>query len=366
MRVRARRILEAIPEGDRPEAIVLMNGTSALFDSTFRYVSGVTSGGYGGCAAVLRPGEATALVVSEMEAESASAASECEILPYKTREARQQILGTLLGGLRRIGLNAPAITWESVRALQSAAPDADFRDVSAAVTAARVVKDAREIDLIRRACAITSEVAAEIPAMLHEGVTEAEVAAGVARAIQDRGGSNAFSTIVGFGKNGSEPHYSPGDVPLRPGDLVLVDFGAKRDHYCSDITRMYLYGRATKEQRRMFDVVHDAQVEAVAMSRPGTPARDVHRHVTRRIDETEFAGRFIHGLGHSIGLDVHDGGGYSDASELVLEPGMVLTVEPGVYVSGVGGVRVEDTILVTDGAPEILTPVTKALVEVPA
>jgi Xaa-Pro dipeptidase len=116
----------------------------------------------------------------------------------------------------------------------------------------------------------------------------------------------------------------------------------------------------------MFDVVREAQAAAVSRVRAGSAARDVHRTAVEVIDATEFAGRFIHGTGHSIGLDVHDGGGLSDASELTLEAGMIMTVEPGVYVPGVGGVRIEDTVLVTDGDPEILTPVTKDLVEVPA
>jgi len=366
MRARSERIFDAIPSDGRPEAVVLANGGSGAADSTFRYVSGVTRGGYEGCAAVLRPGERPALVVSRLEEESAATAPDSEIHSFATREARRQILATLLGGTRRVGLNAPAITWENVRGVQDLAPDAELVDVGAAVIEARLVKDAEEIERVRAACTITSEVAAEIPAMLREGITEEDLSAGIAGAMQRRGGSIAFSTIACFGKNGSEPHYSPADVPLRRGDLILVDFGAKKDHYCSDITRMYCFGQPDGEQRRMFDVVREAQAAALALVRAGGAARDVHRKAVEVIDATEFAGRFIHGTGHSIGLDVHDGGGLSDASELTLEPGMIMTVEPGVYVPGLGGVRIEDTVLVTDGDPEILTPVTKDLVEVPA
>jgi Xaa-Pro aminopeptidase len=114
----------------------------------------------------------------------------------------------------------------------------------------------------------------------------------------------------------------------------------------------------------MFDVVRGAQLEAVEMTRAGTAAKDVHRRVVERIDSTEFAGRFIHGTGHSMGLDVHDGGTINASSDITFAPGMIMTVEPGVYVPGVGGVRIEDTVLVTANGPEILTPVTKDLVEV--
>ena len=365
MRARSERLFAAQGD-DAPGAIVLMNGGSGLADSTFRYVTGVTRGGYEGCGVVLRPGEAPAMVVSGLEEESAGTAPEAEVHVFKTREAREEILKTLLGGIDRVGLNAPAITWDNVRLVEKVAGDAKLVDIGDAVTQARLVKDANEVALVERACAVTSEVAAEIPKMLREGMTELDLAAEIAIAIQRRGGEIAFDTIVCFGKNGSEPHYSPDNVPLQRGDMILIDFGTKLNHYNSDITRMYVFGEASPEQRRMFDVVMDAQRAAVDLTRAGGEARAVHRKAVEIIDATEFAGRFIHGTGHSIGLDVHDGGGLSDASSLTLEPGMIMTVEPGVYVPGVGGVRIEDTVLVTEGEAKNLTPVTKELVEVPA
>jgi Xaa-Pro aminopeptidase len=146
--------------------------------------------------------------------------------------------------------------------------------------------------------------------------------------------------------------------------MILVDFGAEVLDYCSDLTRMFLFGEASPAQRAMFDVVRGAQLAAVEMTRAGTAASDVHQRVVELIDATEFAGRFIHGTGHSIGLDVHDGGTINASSDLTFAPGMIVTVEPGVYVPGVGGVRIEDTVLVGENGPEILTPVTKDLVEV--
>lgn len=364
---RSERIFSALPADDRPDAVLLLNGGSNFVDNTFRYVSGVTRGGYEGCTAVLRPGERPQLAVSVLEEESAHTAPECDVHAFRTRAAQGEILKTLLGQPRLVGLNAPAVAWERVRAVRALFPDAELVDVSEAIAAARLVKDEDELTRLRVACAITSEVAAEIPSMLREGMTEIDLSAEVASAMQRRGGSIAFSTIVCFGKNGSEPHYSPGDTKLCPGDMILVDFGAKRNDYCADITRMYLFGRASAEQRRMFDVVLDAQRQALDACTAGTVGRDIHRAATAVIDATEFEGRFIHGLGHSIGLDVHDGAGLNDASTVTLEPGMVFTVEPGVYVPGVGGVRIEDTVVVTaNGGPEILTPVTKELVEVDA
>lgn len=114
----------------------------------------------------------------------------------------------------------------------------------------------------------------------------------------------------------------------------------------------------------MYDVVHRAQLRALAATRPGAPGRDVHRAALEVVDASSYAGRFIHGTGHSIGLDVHDGGALNDSSTLVVAPGMALTIEPGVYVPGVGGVRIEDTVLVGEGGPEVLTPASKELLEV--
>jgi len=359
---RSERIFAQVP--DDVSAIVILNAKSHLVDSTFVYVSGVTRGGYEGCAAVLRRGERPLLVVSTLEEESAHSSSDCDIAVYATAAAQKEILKTALGEPKKIGIHAAAIVKARADELAELFPGVELVDVTKAITDARLVKDAAEIERIRRACAITSEVAAEIPTFLRRGMTESELAAEIVHAIHRRGAKPAFDTIVCFGVNGSQPHYSPGNVALEDGQMILIDFGSQLDSYCSDITRMYVFGRASQSQRAMFDVVRNAQSIALQQTKAGTAGREVHRRTREAIDATEFAGRFIHGTGHSIGLDVHDGPGLSDASEITLAPGMIMTVEPGVYVPGVGGVRIEDTVLVTSNGPEILTGVTKELVEV--
>lgn len=363
MRARCERIFAHL---DEPvDAVVLMNGGNNFTDSTFRYVSGVTRGGYEGCAAVLRRGEKPVLVVSALEEESAHTAPEAEVRAYPSQVAQRDLLKSVLGSPQRLGVNAAGILLAKANLLCEIVPGVELVDVGAAIQRARLVKDAAEVERIRRACALTSEVAAEIPSLLRAGMTEKELAGEIAHAMQRRGGKIAFDTIVCFGETGSEPHYSPSDVPLEAGHLILVDFGAKLDDYCSDITRMYLFGRASAEQRAMFDVVANAQRAALEATRAGVSGREVHRRAKDVIEASEFRGRFIHGTGHSLGLDVHDGAGLNETSEITLAAGMVMTVEPGVYVPGVGGVRIEDTVLVTEDGPEILTPVTKELVEVP-
>lgn len=364
MRARSDRIFAEVK--DPVDAIVLMNGGGELKDLTFLYVSGVTSGGYEGCAAVLRPDRRPTLVVSRLEEESAHTAPDCDVVTFATKAGRSDALRELLGSPKRIGVNAPAITLANARLLEGILSGAELVDVSDPIQDARLVKDADEIGKVRRACLLTSEVAEAIPGMLRAGMTEKDLAADIAEAIQRRGGKVAFDTIVCFGESGSEPHYSPGDVKLEPGHLILIDFGSRLDDYNSDITRMYVFGKPTDAHRAMYRVVRDAQDRAVEATRAGASGREIHELTARLIDETEFKGRFIHGTGHSIGLEVHDGPGLGAASELTLAPGMIMTVEPGVYVPGVGGVRIEDTVLVTENGPEILTPATKDLVEVPA
>ncbi len=366
MKTRSDRIFAALDPGTAVDAVALLNGSANFTDSTFRYVSGVSRGGYEGCAAVLFPDAHPSLVVSRLEEESARTAPDADVLAFATQAAFREVLKTVLGPARRIGVNAPAVPWSKVKLLGELLPDATIVDVEPAITRARLTKDAEEAARIRRACRLVAEVADALPGALREGMTERELSGWIANAMQAHGAQPAFPTIVAFGKGAAEPHYSPGDVRLARGDFVLADFGAKLDDYCSDITRTWVFGRASDAQRAMYGVVQRAQANALAATRPGVPGRDVHRAAADVVDASEFAGRFIHGTGHSIGLDVHDGGGLNDASTIVLESGMAFTIEPGVYVPGVGGVRIEDTVLVADGGFENLTPAAKELVEVGA
>ncbi|MFO7992509.1 MAG: M24 family metallopeptidase, partial [Thermoplasmata archaeon] len=139
------------------------------------------------------------------------------------------------------------------------------------------------------------------------------------------------------------------------GDFVLMDFGALYDRYRSDITRTYVLGEASEKQKKIYDVVAEAQQRALDLIEPGVKGEDVHNAAAEYIDGTEFKGKFTHGLGHSIGLATHDGSGLSPSVDITLEPGMVYTVEPGVYLPGFGGVRIEDDIVVTEDGCEILT-----------
>jgi len=193
-------------------------------------------------------------------------------------------------------------------------------------------------------------------------MTETEAAAEINYRMQKYGASApSFGTNASFGPNSAEPHHEPDERKLRKNDIALFDFGALYQKYGSDITRTYFYGKATKEQERMYNVVLEAQLAAIDAIRPGKTGKEIDAVARNIIEASEFKGRFIHSLGHSIGLSVHDGARMAPTVDLVLEEGMVLTVEPGVYQSGMGGVRIEDDIVVTAKGCRVMTTADKSL-----
>lgn len=169
--------------------------------------------------------------------------------------------------------------------------------------------------------------------------------------------STSFNTIVCFGSNAAEPHHASGNRKLRKGDIVLIDAGGKFSNYCSDITRTFVFGKkANPRQARMIGTVAKAQKLAIGMIRRGVNGKNVHFAAKAFIDSAErgiYKDRFIHSLGHSIGIDVHDGLGLGPQDN-ILKAGMVVSVEPGIYVPGFGGARIEDDVLVTENGCEVL------------
>ena len=363
MRDRVRRIYRNI--GDRVDLVVLLNAVEPHIDMSFFYATGLTDGLFEGCAAWLYPDGHAELTTSALEQEAAKK-SGLPLHVFMHRTEPEKLMRKLLAGHRRIGINAGELTHEAFLRLKRLAPkNATFVDVSAALQATRVVKDEKELEMIQKACDIACESFEQTLPSIQPGVTESEVAAELVYRMQRNGARGpSFRTIVGSGPNGAEPHYSAGPRKIRRGDLIVIDFGALYEMYCSDVTRTVVVGKASEEQRHMHDTVARAQRAALKKIRPGAKGKDVDAAARSLIDSTKYKGLFIHGLGHSVGLAVHDpGGGFFTTSDLVLKPNMVMTDEPGVYVPGFGGVRIEDDVVVTKDGARCMSDAPRELIE---
>lgn len=362
MRDRVRRIFRNA--GDGLDLIVLLNATEPHLDMSFFYATGIGDGLFEGAAAWLTPDGGCEVSTTALEEESAKK-SGLPLHVFANRDESTRVMRSLLRGHRGIGINAAELTHASFLRLRKLAPkSAKFVDVSEAVTKARLVKDAEELKRIQRACDIASRAFEDLLPFIRPGVRESAVAAELVSLMQKRGAAGpSFRTIVGSGPNGAEPHYTAGPRRIRKGDLVVIDFGALFQMYCSDITRTVCIGKASREQRRMYDTVARAQAAAFAAMRPGGRGKAVDAAARRVIDATKYKGRFIHGLGHSIGLAVHDGAGLYPRSRVVLEANMVFTNEPGIYVPGFGGVRIEDDVRIREGGPRYMTSAPRELFE---
>ncbi len=368
MKDRVRKVFENLAAP--ADALVLANSVDPLIDHSFFYLFDCASGIFEGSLAIALPDGQLHVFSSPLEAESAYQAAKQDptvtVHVPKPNEMEGELRG-ILGATQRIALNYHEVTHESYLRLTKLIGDREWIDASAALRKARVTKDAREIERLKRAGAIGTQVAEAIPSMLKPGMTESELAAEIEYRMMRSGSSGrSFSTIVGFGPSGAEPHYMPGERRLASGDSIVCDFGAFYRRYASDITRSFHFGRRDDELKRVHETVEVAQQAALSLARPGVTGKELHNAAAQVIDASPWKGRFTHGLGHSIGLAVHDGFGMGPLTDDVLVEGMAITIEPGIYLPGRGGVRIEDDILITRHGYEFLTTAPRGYVEVSA
>jgi len=225
----------------------------------------------------------------------------------------------------------------------------------------RMIKSPPEIKQIMNAQRLTEKAFEHTLPFIKKGVPECEIAAEIDMFVRKNGGYPAFQTIVISGKNSSLPHGEPSQKLLEDGDFVVIDFGAQLEHYCSDMTRTVGIGHLSDRQINVYETVLEAQKKALEKIRPGQLCKDIDKAARKFIDKTEFKGTFEHGLGHGVGLQVHEQPNFNTRCETILVPGMVLTVEPGIYLEGEFGVRIEDMIIVTENGHENITTVNKEL-----
>jgi Xaa-Pro aminopeptidase len=306
-------------------------------------------------------------------ARAAAAAADAGIEVVVAPNIDERAVGLLKdAGVHRIGIEAQ---WMSVARfnslasslatatptpLESPEPCPSLVSTEKLIERARAVKDPGEIGILREAGRRLGEVAARVPALVRPGRTEIEVAADIDTLLRDAGFEGpAFPTIVASGPNGALPHAHPTARQLSRDEGVVLDFGGVYDGYCVDLTRTVELGSASAQWRRLHAAVEEAQRAALATVRPGIAASAVDAAARNVLAAAGLGEAFGHATGHGIGLEVHEdpriGKSVAGHAEVALEPGMVFTVEPGAYVEGVGGARLEDDVLVTDAGCEVLT-----------
>jgi Xaa-Pro aminopeptidase len=262
---------------------------------------------------------------------------------------QQQVLRDAARGVGRLGLEAADVTWAAQRRYaEEGFPDAELVPTEGLVEALRLVKDDGEVARIEAACRIADEALATVRPLLLESPTEKEFQLELDFTMLRLGADGvSFETIVGSGPNGAKPHARPSGRRVAEGDLVVLDFGALLDGYHSDMTRTVAVGELSPTQSRMLDVVAASQAAGVEAVAAGVAGADVDRVCREVIAEAGWGDAFLHGTGHGVGLDIHEEPRVSSASTATLDVGHVVTVEPGVYLPEHGGVRIEDTVVVT-------------------
>ncbi|WP_066050438.1 M24 family metallopeptidase [Robertmurraya korlensis] len=307
------------------------------------------------------------LVCPSMEKEDARKAGwNYDIIGYTDIENPWTILHKLCNdrtkNVEKIAIEKEHMNVERYELIHSLFPQADFLPAEEKLRKLRMVKSESEITTIREACAL-ADYAIEVGCSeIAEGKTELEVLAAIEYELKKKGVSEmSFSTMVLTGKNGASPHGNPGLTKMKKGDLVLFDLGVIVDGYCSDITRTVALGDISDKQKEIYDTVLKAQAAAIEASKPGVTCQSVDLTARNIISAAGYGEYFPHRLGHGLGISVHEYPSLTETNTLLLEEGMVFTIEPGIYVPGVAGVRIEDDVLVTSNGVEILTKFPKEL-----
>ena len=349
------RVRKVLSFAKGAQKVLLVNTSSQ--DPNFIYLTDFTSGLFESSFLLVEKGKVT-LFTYALEYETAKQQAPKGMSVVNLNKKTFDILKKKIKG-SKVGINYSFVPYRTYRNIKKRLKPKNLVDISDAFEKARETKSNEEAKRMRAAVKITKKAIYETQKHLKAGMTEKQAAAYFEDSTLKLGSDGpAFSSIVCFGKNAALPHHFPDNTRLKKGDFVLIDVGAKVRNDCADITRTMIFGKDKDYQRKLFilNTVKKAQQNAIRAIKPGAIGQDIHMVAQDYIDSAQggkYKGTFIHSLGHSIGIEVHDGsqGFLSPGSKLVLRAGMVTSVEPGIYVPGFGGARFEDDILVTkDGA----------------
>ncbi len=267
--------------------------------------------------------------------------------------------------LKHLGFEGEHITYHLAKQMTDALGDISFMAQIEMIEELRVIKEPEELEVIRKAVAVADASLLEIYPLLQPGRKEAEVALELEYVMRKKGGSGtSFETIVASGSRSSLPHGIATSREMQPGDLVTIDYGTIYNGYCSDTTRTFLLndGESRSKKEAIYRIVKEAQQEAVQQIKAGMTCREIDAVARNIIESYGYGEYFGHGLGHGVGSVVHEKPSLSPRSDQVLVPGMVVTIEPGIYLPNFGGVRIEDMVLIRESGREVLTNVPKQLI----
>lgn len=325
-----------------------------------RYISGFT-----GSNGALVIGEKTEIVVTDFR--YLTQVQE-EAPGFEVRRQEESLWETVAASLKdfgwkRVGFEAENMVVDDLFRLKGMVPEGLLTSAPGLVAKLRMIKEPEEIEAIRRAVAVADAAWQEVLPTIRRGDLERDVAVRLETAFRRRGSAGpSFATIVASGPRSALPHGEAGDRTLSAGDLTVLDFGCILQGYCSDMTRTVVIGKASPRQMEIYDLVLQAQLTAIAGLRPGITGREGDRLARRVIEDAGYGQYFGHGLGHSLGLAIHENPRLSPKDDTVLQPGMVLTVEPGIYLPDWGGVRIEDVVVITHDGCAVLTASDKKLI----
>lgn len=351
---RIQRIRDQLQENDMDTLLVLS-------DENRRYLSGFTGedGGYGESAGALFITQNRLVLATDprFELQAGIEAPMYDVVCYRSGLAGQFV--DILSDLKttRLGFEAGRMTCAQFKRLTETIDGAvEMRNADSLLNSLRMCKDAGELDAMKQSLALAEDVfEAFLAEDLRPGLTERQAAWMLEKRMREGGAESvSFPVIAAFGDNSALPHAISGDRPLREGEPLLFDWGARMDGYCSDISRSFVLGRADERYKHVHRTVWDARARAIEAVSPGVRARDVDAAARQCIDQAGYGGKFGHGVGHGVGLAIHEPPSVGTTSEAVLAEGMVITIEPGIYLPGWGGVRLEEMVAVASEGASVL------------
>jgi Xaa-Pro dipeptidase len=316
-------------------------------------------------ALVVRPDRAT-LIVPALEQESAARHADLvAVVAWRDGEDAYALVRAALEGCLEVGVEKDHMSLLAAEMLIARTAAREMVDVSPEIRRLRRIKNQAEIEKLARAASITDAVTEEVISKLRPGQTELEVSILIGAAIGERGGTLSFESLVQSGPNSALSHMRPTSRKLAVGDLVLLDFGAAFDGYHADTTRMAVVGEPAARHKEIHSLVLAAHDAAIAAVRAGTTTGAIDTAARRVIEAAGMGDRFFHRVGHGLGLEAHEDPSLDPGSAVGLEAGMVFTIEPGIYVPGWGGVRIEDDVVVEQSGCRVLTNADRSLRVIP-